>query len=140
MRRQGFFRACLEAGLTEKDMAFAVIPSDKEILAQLEIWKARGFTGLFSFCDDEAWGTITAMESAGLRVPEDFAMVGFDNIRGYLNFPRPICSVDTNFEQEAALAIDLIRKRIHEPSLPPQRITLPVSLVCRGTCGGAEQN
>ena len=140
MRRQGFFRACLEAGLTEKEMAFAVIPSDKEILAQLEVWKSRGFTGLFSFCDDEAWGTITAMESAGLRVPEDFAIVGFDNIRGYLNFPRPICSVDTNFEQEAALAIDLIRKRIHEPSLPPQRITLPVSLVCRGTCGGAEQN
>ena len=55
-------------------------------------------------------------------------------------FSCRICSVDTNFEQEAALAIDLIRKRIHEPSLPPQRITLPVSLVCRGTCGGAEQN
>ena len=121
-------------------MEFAVIPNEKEILAQLEVWKSRGFTGLFSFCDDEAWGTITAMESAGLRVPEDFAMVGFDNIRGYLNFPRPICSVDTNFEQEAALAIDLIRKRIHEPSLPPQRITLPVSLVCRATCGGAEQD
>ena len=35
---------------------------------------------------------------------------------------------------EAALAIDLIRKRIHEPDLPPQRIILPVSLVCRESC------
>ena len=77
---------------------------------------------------------ITLMERAGLRVPEDFAIVGFDNILGYVNFPRPICSIDTNFEAEAALAIDLIRKRIHEPDLPPQRVTLPVSLVCRESC------
>ena len=34
----------------------------------------------------------------------------------------------------SALAIDLIRKRIHEPDLPPQRVTLPVSLVCRESC------
>ena len=31
-------------------------------------------------------------------------------------------------------AIDMLRKRIHEPSLPPQRVVLPVSLVCRHSC------
>ena len=134
VRLQGFRRACREAGIPEEDSAFAIMRGSDEILAQLQAWRSQGFTGLFSFCDDEAWGTITLMERAGLRVPEDFAIVGFDNILGYVNFPRPICSVDTNFEAEAALAIDLLRKRIHEPGLPPQRVTLPVSLVCRESC------
>lgn len=134
VRMQGFRRACREAGITEEDSEFAIIRGSDEILAKLKDWRSRGYTGLFSFCDDEAWGTITLMERSGLRVPEDFAIVGFDNILGYVNFPRPICSVDTNFKTEAVLAIDLLRKRIHEPNLPPQRVTLPVSLVCRESC------
>ena len=134
MRRNGFFRACREAGLSDEDIAFAVIRDSGEILKQLKIWKSQGFTGLFSFCDDEAWGIITAMEREGLHVPEDFALVGFDNILGYLSFPRPICSVETDFEKEAVLSIDLLRKRIHDPALPPQKIVLPVSLVCHETC------
>lgn len=134
-RRRGFLRACREAGLAEEDSAFAVAGGRDALLSQLLEWKARGFTGLFSFCDDEAWEEITLMERAGLRVPEDFAIVGFDNILGFLNFPRPICSVDSCLQQEAFHAVDMLRNRIHDPSLPPQRIVLPVSLVCRGSCG-----
>ena len=134
VRLEGFRRACREAGIAEEDTAFAIVRGNEKIIAQLQSWRSQGFTGLFSFCDDEAWGMITLMERAGLRVPEDFSIVGFDNILGYLNFPRPICSIDTNFASEAALAIDLLRKRIHNPELPPQRITLPVSLVCRESC------
>ena len=100
----------------------------------MQEWHKKGVTGLFSFCDVEAWEEMTLMERAGLRVPEDFAMVGFDNILGYVNFPRPLCSVECDFQQEAVLAIDMLRKRIHEPDLPQQKMILPVSLACRGTC------
>ena len=134
IRRNGFCRACREAGIPEEDTAFAVTRKKEEIIALLKTWRSQGFTGLFSFCDDEAWGIMTLMERAGMRVPDDFAIVGFDNILGYLDFPRPICSIDTNVREEAALSIDLLRKRIHDPDLPPQRITLPVSLICRDSC------
>ena len=133
-RWEGFRRACREAGIPEEDTAFTIMRGKEEIIAQLKAWHSQGFTGLFSFCDDEAWGTMTLIERAGLRVPDDFAIVGFDNILGYLDFPRPICSIDTGFREEAALSIDLLRKRIHEPDLPPQQITLPVSLICRESC------
>ena len=133
-RLEGFRRACREAGIPEEDAAFAVMRGKEEIIAQLKRWHAQGFTGLFSFCDDEAWSTMTLIERAGMRIPDDFAIVGFDNILGYLDFPRPICSIDTSFREEAALSIDMIRKRIHEPDLPPQQITLPVSLICRESC------
>ena len=133
-RYAGFLRACSEAGISQDNIDFACVRKNREIIRQLQDWKQRDFTGIFSFCDVEAWGEITLMERCGLRVPEDFCFVGFDNILGYINFPRPICSVDCNFQEEAAVAIDLLRRRIHDPSLPPQRVVLPVSLVCRGSC------
>ena len=134
-RYRGFRRACVEAGFGEDRIAFAIAREEEQIIRQMKNWKERGFTGIFSFCDAEAWDEITLLESCGIRVPDEMTIVGFDNIQGYIHFPEPICSVDSDFQQEAALAIDMLRKRIHDPALPPQRAVLPVSLVCRHSCG-----
>ena len=134
MRLKGFRRACTEAGIPEENVDFAIVNTDEEITNQLLRWKEQGITGLFSFCDSEAWREITLMESTGLRVPDDFSIVGFDNIQGYIHSPEPICSIDSDFQKEAVAAIDMLRKRIHDPALPPQRVILPVSLVCRQSC------
>ncbi len=134
MRFKGFCRACAEAGISEKDIGFAVCREQEEILNQLQAWKEQGITGLFSFCDVEAWNIITLLENSGFHVPEDFAVVGFDNIRRYIHFPREICSVDGPLQDVATVAIDLLRNRIHHPDLPPQRVMLPVTLACHHTC------
>ncbi len=133
-RHQGFLRACAEAGIPEEDVDFAVCLDSREIVERFMDWHRRGFTGIFSFCDVEAWAEITQIERSGLKVPDDLGIVGFDNILGYVDFPKPICSIDSNFEEEARLAIELLRSRIHDPSLPPQQVVLPVSLVCRDSC------
>ncbi len=130
-RFTGFRRACREAGLPEENVRFACLGDPEKILSQLREWIAQGITGLFSFCDVEAWSTITLLEGAGFRVPEDLTVVGFDNILGYLQFPKPISSIDCRLQEEACTAIDMIRKRIHNPSLPQQQLCLPVSLVRR---------
>jgi LacI family transcriptional regulator len=140
MRLKGFRRACTEAGIPEENVDFAIVNTDEEITNQLLRWKEQGITGLFSFCDSEAWREITLMESTGLRVPDDFSIVGFDNIQGYIHSPEPICSIDSDFQKEAVTAIDMLRKRIHDPALPPQRVILPVSLVCRQSCRKLIQN
>ena len=133
-RFRGFHQACEEAGVPETDIGFAVCREREAILTQLRAWKEQGITGLFSFCDVEAWNIITLLENNNLRVPDDFAVVGFDNIRRYIHFPRKICSVDGSLQEEATVAIDLLRRRIHEPQLPPQRVMLPVTLACHSTC------
>ena len=130
-RFSGFRKACAEAGIPEEDVHFACLENPDEILAQLRAWMAEGVTGLFSFCDVEAWQTITLLEGAGFRVPEDLTVTGFDNILGYIQFPKPISSVDCRLQEEACAAIRLVRNRIHDPSLPPQQVCLPVTLVRR---------
>lgn len=133
-RFRGFRRACEEAGIAGPDIAYAQVSRKEDILRQLLQWKREGFTGIFSFCDVEAWEEIDLLEKAGLRVPEDMAVVGFDNIAGYINYPRSLCSVDCNYKEEAVLAVDFLRNRIHNPAMPPQKKTMPVSLVCLHSC------
>ena len=129
-RFSGFRRACREAGLPDH-VRFACLDDPAAVLSRLEKWISEGVTGLFSFCDVEAWNSITLLESAGYRVPDDLTVVGFDNILGYVRFPKPISSVDCHLQEEACLAIDLIRNRIHNPDLPPQQVCLPVTFVRR---------
>ena len=131
-RFEGFQRACLESGIPERNIHYAEPESNDEILPQLQRWQEEGVTGLFSFCDVEAWSTITMLENTGLS--NAFSVVGFDNIMRYINFPKPICTIDPHLREEAVTAIDLLRRRIHDPSLPPQQVILPVSLICRNTC------
>ena len=130
-RFTGFRRVCTEAGLPDDDIFYACLQEPEDILAQLRAWIKQGVTGLFSFCDVEAWSTVTLLENNGFHVPDDLLIVGFDNILGYISFPKPIPSVDCHLQEEACAAIDLLRKRIHDPALPPQQIMLPVNLVCR---------
>ena len=131
-RREGFIRACREASIPETGFFFASGGSEEEIIAGLKRLKEEQVTGIFSFCDVEAWEEITLMARTGLK--DSFSIIGFDNILGYINFPTPICSVDCSLQEEARIAIDMLRRRIHEPDLPQQQVILPVSLVCRESC------
>jgi len=135
-RFEGFQRACLEAGIPACSIHYAEPEEDGDVPNILKSWIDEGVTALFAFCDVEAWIVITMMENAGLPRDSQPDIIGFDNILRYVSFPRPICTIDPHLRDEARTAIDLLRKRIHEPSLPPQQVILPVKLVCRGSCGG----
>jgi LacI family transcriptional regulator len=129
-RFEGFQRACLEAGIPEKHIHYSEPETREEHLQLLTKWLKEGVTGLFAFCDVEAWSALTMLENTGISM-DGISVIGFDNILQYLNFPKPICSIDPHLREEACTAIDLLRKRIHDPQLPPQQVVLPVSLVCR---------
>jgi LacI family transcriptional regulator len=52
-------------------------PFAKQLLS-----RGRPFTALFAYNDISAIGSIWAIHEAGLRIPEDISVVGFDDIRG----------------------------------------------------------
>ena len=130
-RFEGFQRACLEAGIPEGRIHYAEFEREEDVRLRLTSWLNSGVTGLFGFCDVEVWNILTQMEQWGLTTEHPVEIVGFDNILRYVSFMKPICSIDPQLREEARIAVDLIRRRIHEPSLPPQQVTLPVSLISR---------
>lgn len=81
--------------------------------------------------DEIAMGILFAVRDAGLTVPDDVAIVGFDNTR-LCSIVRPaISSVRVPLREMGAAAIELLLRRINEPGCPPQRLRLPTRLVAR---------
>jgi LacI family transcriptional regulator len=83
--------------------------------------------GIFCFNDPVALGTMRAIIDAGLRIPEDIAVVGCGNL-SYSDFLRvPLSSVDQDSEQigkrAAALALTLAKSR--SPIRPSNELILP---------------
>lgn len=135
-RYKGFLRACDEFAIPEENRYCAINLTPVEVADTLRRWHAEGVDGIFVFCDMEAWNAISYLESLGVRIPQDIAVVGFDNIQAKINFPMPLCSVDPSINKTIDIAMDLLRKRIHKEELPPQEIKVPTSLICRNSCGG----
>lgn len=134
-RAHGFLRALEEHGLPRENGLFARRSGDEEIREQLNAWRQDGVTGVFVFCDLEAWLTVSVLQSQGLSIPGGMAIIGFDNIQGILPIPAPICSVGYDIPAMARSGIDLLRRRIHREDMPAQHITFRPYVVCRGSCG-----
>ena len=85
--------------------------------------------------DQMAIGMVRSLTAAGIRVPEQIAVVGFDDI-----YPGELCepSLTTVHQPIGTLgerACDRLLKRIATPGLPPQVEVLPTELVLRQSCG-----
>lgn len=139
-RTHGFLRACEEAQLPPDDIHLALTRKQEEVGQQLITWCREGVTGMFLFCDMEAWRSINLLDQEGIRCPEDVAIVGFDNIQGSLPFACPLCTIDYDLPGMAKSGVQLLRKRIKNADLPhPQTIVVEPHVVCRKSCGKAKK-
>jgi LacI family transcriptional regulator len=76
-------------------------------------------------------GVLKAARERGRRVPEDLAVVGFDDVEfaDYIG----LTTVRQPLEESGRVAVDLLLARLSDPSRPVQRVRLPLSLVRRDT-------
>ena len=85
--------------------------------------------------DQMAIGVLRSLTAAGIRVPEQVAVVGFDDIYpGELCEP-PLTTVHQPMGTLGERACDRLLKRIATPGLPPRVELLPTELVLRQSCG-----
>ncbi len=70
------------------------------------------FTALFTFNDVCAFGAIRALSEAGMRVPEDVSVVGFDDIESAAYQTRGLTTIRQPLEEMGRLAADTLLKRI----------------------------
>ncbi|MBI3947840.1 MAG: LacI family DNA-binding transcriptional regulator [Armatimonadetes bacterium] len=89
--------------------------------------------------DEVAIGVMKTLAEAGVRVPEEMAVVGFDDIYIAAHLPVPLTTIAQPVEEQAARAVALLFERIEDPDLerPPQVIRLAPRLVVRASCGAS---
>lgn len=90
---------------------------------------------VFAANDEMAAGIIAAATAAGVRVPEDLGVVGFDDTR-IARMTRPaLTTVHVPMSLMGAEAIRLLCERLRNPATPPQRVSLQPEVVLRESCG-----
>ena len=132
-RIAGFLRAAREAGLPAGDIHFCQNTDASTTAQTLQSWHSAGVTGIFAFCDIEAWQLLERLDA--LHMENRFALVGFDNIQGILGIHTPLCTVDGAMRDVAASAVNLLLRRIQGDAVAAQHLVFPATLVCRGSCG-----
>ncbi|WP_437637547.1 substrate-binding domain-containing protein [Sorangium sp. So ce854] len=87
--------------------------------------------------DEMAIGAIRAIRARGHRVPEDIAVVGFDDISLAQHCDPPLTTVRQSPELLGQMAVALLADRL-DGRPPPQPVTrIPAELVVRRSCGSA---
>jgi DNA-binding LacI/PurR family transcriptional regulator len=88
--------------------------------------------GLFCFNDLLGLGALRALHEAGLRVPEDVAVVGFDDIEETRYSTPALTTVSPAKDRIASTAVDLLVARLaeREPTAP-RRVVAPYTLAVR---------
>ncbi len=93
---------------------------------------AKPFTALFAFNDVSAIGAIRAFREAGLRVPEDISVVGFDDVQSAAYQNPALTTVRQPLKHMGALAAAQVLEQIGAGQRPPvQQIVVSPELVVR---------
>ncbi len=88
--------------------------------------------GIVTCSDNEAIGIIRGLKKAGLRVPEDVLVFGFDNTFRSEIFSPSISTVGRFNEKIGHIAAEELYEQIHDPSYrKPKNIILPVQVIER---------
>lgn len=109
-----------------------------EVTRQL-LERKRPFTAIFAFNDVTAIGAIIALREAGLRIPEDVSVMGFDDVLAAATNDPPLTTINQPLRAMGQVAattlLALIRNEIPQPPRPV--ITVYPKLVVRKSTAAA---
>jgi LacI family transcriptional regulator len=92
------------------------------------------FDAIFSGDDLAAVGAMSALREAGLRIPEDVKIVGFDDVPLARHLTPPLTTVHAPTEEVGRIATDLLVRLVRRESVE-REILLPTELTIRQSCG-----
>ncbi|HKD98235.1 MAG TPA: LacI family DNA-binding transcriptional regulator [Micromonosporaceae bacterium] len=91
------------------------------------------FDAIFAHNDLSAAGAMQAVREAGRRVPDDIAVVGFDDVPAAAHTDPPLTTVRQPLRQMGAAAARMLLTHFAGSPLPQQPATIPTTLVVRGS-------
>lgn len=136
--RLNVYRTTLEAaGLAfeESLVQYGAYDPETGYTAMKSLLATEQFTAVYAMNDVMAFGAITAAHEAGLRVPEDMAIVGFDDIRLARYCTPPLTTVHEPDIEHGRTAGQMLIDLINGIMPAEKHVRLATRLVVRQSCG-----
>ena len=135
-RLEGYKRAFTDRGLRP----------EPELIVEGDFTESGGYNSMmrlvpqnpdavFVASDAMAMGALRALNETGRRVPEDVAVVGFDDIPAASHMDPPLTTVRQDIPRLGQLAAETLIQILAEGMTPPHRLVLPTELVIRSSSG-----
>ena len=136
-RFDGMCEALRDAGLEpERSLQFDALTNEDDgyrAASQL-LATGRKFDAIFAASDAIAIGAMRALSGAGMRVPEDVAIVGFDNIPAASLTNPPLSTIRQDVKGAGERLVETLLAQIEGKDPPGAR--LPTQLIVRGSSKG----
>lgn len=138
-RLMGYKKTLKEAGITVKKEWYKSVSlqagqAAKAMKELLEL--SQPPTAVYTIFDTFALECLEAIRSKGLRVPEDIALIGNDNLRLSLTTNPPLTTVNPPLVQIGKEAMQGLLARIADEEMAPTRLELPATLIVRQSTTG----
>lgn len=139
-RKEGYLRALIECGLE----------IDLDLIDSGDFTEAGGYAAMqrllparpdaiFGASDIMSIGAMRAVHEAGLRIPEDIAFVGFDDLPLATTLQPSLTTIHQPIYQFGFKAVEILIDLIENGINPPRRVIMETELIVRESCGARQR-
>jgi LacI family transcriptional regulator len=132
LRLSGYRRALKEARIKLPDPFVRLAPYSQEQtrkVAKELLNLPEPPTAIFAATDFQALGVLKAARQLGFKVPEQLAVIGFDDLD--LAEYADLTTISQHLDESGRLAVEILLSQIESPSRPPRHVKLPLTIIER---------
>ncbi len=139
-RLEGYTLALRDAGI-KLDPSLVVVGDFSENSGYIDMQKLIPLKpeAVFVASDSMAIGALRAIRGAGIRVPQDIGVAGFDDMPFAERTDPPLTTVRQPIQQAGVAAAETLIDLIKDPDSHPRHIILPTKLIIRASTGSVSQ-
>ncbi len=137
-RIQGYIQAMQDHGLSTY-IQICEVPIQFEGDQPFESLLESKPSAIIAFDDLRALQIHGFLIRKGIRIPDDVALIGFDNEEFGLHLSPRLTTFPQPFTEMGAMAVQQLIQHMQEPSLPAFQHIFPMSILIRETCGASLQ-
>jgi DNA-binding LacI/PurR family transcriptional regulator len=134
LRLNGFRQALKKARVRLPEIFVRLAPYSQEQTRQVAkelLNLPEPPTAIFAATDFQALGVLKAARQLDVKVPEQLAVIGFDDLD--MAEYADLTTISQHLDESGRLAVEILLAQIASPSRPPRHVKLPLTLIERQT-------
>jgi LacI family transcriptional regulator len=139
-RLRRYRRVMEESGLEAGLVGYGNYSAESGFMAMSQLLAKKPYpTAVFAANDTIAVGVMSAISKKGLRIPEDIAVVGYDDIPISAYTSPPLTTVRQSAVDAGKLAAEMLIQLLRGETPKERRVKLEAELIIRESCGAKRQ-